>query len=306
MGRRDGSEFLAYGNADRAKKSGGNTPKEGYPCITRPSSSFLTKLVLNVGTARLKHLGKRMAAYCRSHGYDLRDVPHRHWGSVKSYPVSALKRAANLHYFGDAIPPFAVETSVPKPTVRPEVAVRLLMGNLDGQAKATLWNILYRRALGCGAGEYRDRNLSPSTSGALWKQLEPPLVRWFESCLAWIAANHHSFSSLDQCFGRASEIIPLPSAVQAETESPVVEDLSPDELDILAQLYRGQNLTVDDLPYSPEIEEMARSFATTTGRRITARQIYRASSNAGREDISHGNDIPFYTSKRMIPRTCRT
>ena len=184
--------------------------KDSYPCSTRPSSSFSTKSVpksAQPGSSTSANEWRRTAVPT---AYELRDVPHHQWGSVKSYPVAALRRAANLHYFGDAIPPFAVDTSVPKPTVRPEIAVRLLMGNLDGQAKATLWNILYRRALGCGAGEYRTRAGITPESGALWKQLEPPLVRWFESCLAWIAANHHTFSSLDECFGGAAEITLCP------------------------------------------------------------------------------------------------
>jgi hypothetical protein len=48
-------------------------------------AEFVDEIGADVSPARLKHLGKRMASYCRTHGYELRDVPHHQWGSVKSY-----------------------------------------------------------------------------------------------------------------------------------------------------------------------------------------------------------------------------
>jgi hypothetical protein len=54
---------------------------------------FLDEIGAEISPARLKHLGKRMASYCRTHGFYLRDVPHLQWGSVKSYPVEALRIA---------------------------------------------------------------------------------------------------------------------------------------------------------------------------------------------------------------------
>lgn len=57
--------------------------------------------------------------------------------------------------------------------------------------------------------------------------------------------------------------------------------LSEEQKQLLETLYASNPLSVDDLPYTDEMEQLHRAFARQTGLALTLRDVYKALKNLG-------------------------
>ena len=60
-------------------------------------------------------------------------------------------------------------------------------------------------------------------------------------------------------------------------------ELSDGQKHLLEGLYAQVSLSVDDLPYTEEMEQLHRDFAQQAGASVTIRDVYKALKNLGRQ-----------------------
>lgn len=60
-------------------------------------------------------------------------------------------------------------------------------------------------------------------------------------------------------------------------------ELSDDQKHLLEDMYAGVPLSVDDLPYTDEMEHLHRDFVRQSGLTMTIREVYKALKNLGRQ-----------------------
>jgi hypothetical protein len=60
-------------------------------------------------------------------------------------------------------------------------------------------------------------------------------------------------------------------------------ELSDEQKHLLEDLYAGVSVSVDDLPYTEEMEHIHRDFVQQSGLSLTIRDVYKALKNLGRQ-----------------------
>jgi hypothetical protein len=60
-------------------------------------------------------------------------------------------------------------------------------------------------------------------------------------------------------------------------------ELSDEQKHLLEDLYARVSLSVDDLPYTNEMEQLHRDFVQQAGASVTIRDVYKALKNLGRQ-----------------------
>lgn len=64
--------------------------------------------------------------------------------------------------------------------------------------------------------------------------------------------------------------------------TPPHTDLSDEQKHLLEDLYARTPLSVDDLPYTEDMDQLHRDFVQQTGLALTIRDVYKALKNLGR------------------------
>ena len=77
--------------------------------------------------------------------------------------------------------------------------------------------------------------------------------------------------------------VPAPSEPTADDPERAEAELSDEQKQLLEQLYSGVTLSVDDLPYTPEMDDLHRDFVTRSGLALPIRDVFRALKNLGRQ-----------------------
>lgn len=60
-------------------------------------------------------------------------------------------------------------------------------------------------------------------------------------------------------------------------------ELSDEQKHLLEDLYARVTLSVDDLPYTDEMQQLHQNFVQQTGLSVTIRDVYKAIKNLGRQ-----------------------
>lgn len=62
---------------------------------TTTAADYCLRNGLSVDTTKASALGRLASAYCRTHGLEIGQAPHPHYGSVNAYPVEAMEYAVS-------------------------------------------------------------------------------------------------------------------------------------------------------------------------------------------------------------------
>ncbi|MFO0926680.1 MAG: hypothetical protein U0736_06515 [Gemmataceae bacterium] len=65
--------------------------------------------------------------------------------------------------------------------------------------------------------------------------------------------------------------------------TPSHTDLTDEQRHLLEDLYAATPLSVDDLPYTDDMEQLHRAFVQQSGLTVTIRDVYKALKNLGRQ-----------------------
>lgn len=92
-------------------------------------------------------------------------------------------------------------------------------------------------------------------------------------------------------------VVPMPPSDGSGQSEPspysrAQTELSDDQKHILEDLYAGVPISVDDLPYTDEMEHLHRDFVKQSGLSVTIRDVYKALKNLGRQGRLGGRFRP--------------